>query len=247
MNKLFKKKLWETLAFTFACILVVAIIVSDIAHAKAGLLNETFHLTTSKIVHAENEDPSEYQYFAQMKDASNIEEYYKAINIAVEDEGMVLLKNDNDALPLQPTERNVSLVLSGSASPFYATHGPGANPDIQKTNFKTAFTESGFIVNDTLYNYYTGEGATQRENSNGKSKTNEKGWSAYPTDVRNSIDATDIAVVVMTRISGEGSDVAYTKSDGYDGTYLSITNDERSVMSALAQKKAEGKIKKIIV
>jgi len=246
--KLFKKKLWETLSFLFACILVVAIVVSDIAHAKAGLLNEIFGLTTSKIIYAEDDDPSEYQYFEQLKDSSNIEEYYKAVNIAVEDEGLVLLKNENSALPLSGTERSVSLVLSGSANIFYATHGPGANPDIKKTDLKTALSSEGFTVNETLYNYYaTGDGVTQRESSGGRSKTGEMAWSAYPSDVRNSIDATDVAVVVVTRMSHEGADVAYSRSDGTDGSYLSITNEELTVLSALAQKKAEGKLKKIIV
>ena len=245
---MFKKKRWETLSIVFACLLVLAIVVSDIAHAKAGLLNETFGLQTSRIVYAENDDPKDYQYFPQLKNASNIEEYYKAINIAVEDEGMVLLKNEEAALPLAAGERSVSLVLSGSAAMLFATHGPGASPAIEKTDLRKALLDSGFSVNETLFNYYaTGDGKTGRESANGRSRTNEKAWTAYPSDVRDSIDATDVAIVVFTRISGEGSDLGYTASDGIDGSYLSITEAERSVIAALAQKKSEGKIKKIIV
>ena len=243
-----RKKRLETLAFVFACLLAVSIVVNDLAQAKAGLLNETFKIQTSKIVYAENDDPKDYQYFEQLKNASNIEEYYKAVNIAVEDEGMVLLRNEGNALPLKPEEMNVSLVLSGSASIFYATHGPGANPGIQKTDLRTALLESGFKINETLYNYYaTGDGMTKRESAGGRSRTNEKEWTAYPSDVRASIDDTDTAIVVFTRISGEGSDVGYIGSDGIDGSYLSITEAERSVLAALAQKKAEGKLKKIVV
>ena len=243
-----KKKHWENLSFLFACLLVVAVVVSDIAHAKAGLLNETFGIQTSKIVYAENDNPADYQYFPQLKNSSNIEEYYTKIAIEVEDEGMVLLKNEGSALPLDAGERNVSLVLSGSAAMLFATHGPGANPGIEKKDLRTALKEAGFTVKDTLFNYYaTGDGATQRLSVGGKSNTNEKAWNAYPTEVRDSIDGSDVAIVVFTRISGEGSDLGYTDSDGLDGSYLSITDAERSVMAALAQKKAEGKIKKIIV
>ena len=111
-----KKRRLEVLAFIFACLLVVSVVVNDIAHAKAGLLNETFKIQTSRVVSNEQDDPKDYQYFEQLKNSSNIEEYYKAVNIAVEDEGMVLLKNENAALPLSSDEMNVSLVLSGSAS-----------------------------------------------------------------------------------------------------------------------------------
>ena len=243
-----KKKRLEVLAFIFACFLVVSVVVNDIAHAKAGLLNETFKIQTSRVVYAQNDNPKDYQYFEQLKNSGNIEEYYKAVNIAVEDEGMVLLKNENSALPLSPDEMKVSLVLSGSASIFYATHGPGANPGIEKTDLKTALTGAGFQVNETLYNYYaTGAGATQRTSVSGVNLTREKEWTAYPVDVRNSIDDTQTALVVLTRTSGEGSDVGYAGSDGIDGSYLSITEAERGVIAALAQKKAEGKIGKIVV
>ena len=113
-----KKKRLEVLAFIFACFLVVSVVVNDIAHAKAGLLNETFKIQTSRVVFDEKDNPQDYQYFEQLKNSGNIEEYYKAVNIAVEDEGMVLLKNDNAALPLRADEMNVSLVLSGAASIF---------------------------------------------------------------------------------------------------------------------------------
>ena len=128
-----KKKLFETLSFVFACLLVVMLVLSDLAHAKAGLINETLKIQTSAIVHDENENPADYQYYPQFKDSSNIEEYYKDINITVENEGMVLLKNENAALPLAADELSASLVLSGSASLLYATHGPGANPGITFT------------------------------------------------------------------------------------------------------------------
>ena len=243
-----KKKRLEVLAFIFACLLVVSVVVNDIAHAKAGLLNETFKIQTSRVVSNEQDDPKDYQYFEQLKNSSNIEEYYKAVNIAVEDEGMVLLKNENAALPLSSDEMNVSLVLSGSASLLYATHGPGASPNIEKTDLKTALTAAGFTVNETLYNYYaTGDGATKRIFGGSVNQTREKEWTAYPQDVRNSIDNTKTAIVVFTRVSGEGSDVSYAGSDGIDGSYLSITEAERSVIAALAQKKAEGKLGKIVV
>ena len=65
ISKVFNKKLWETLSFAMACFLVVALVVSDIAHDKAGLLNETFQIETSRIIFDENDNPADYQYYEQ--------------------------------------------------------------------------------------------------------------------------------------------------------------------------------------
>ena len=245
--KLFKKKIWETLSVVMASLFVLSLAISNVAHDKAGLLNETFQIETSRIIFDENDDPADYQYFEQKYNSSNIEEYYKDLNIEVENEGLVLLKNENDALPLASSETKLSLVLSGSVSNFFATHGPGAAPNIEKTNLRTALETNGYTINNTLYEYYQGAGKTGRGSSAGIFKTNEKNWSAYPENVRSSLDGSDVALVVITRISGEGSDVSYANSDGVDGSYLSLTNDEISVLSALAQKKADGKIGKIVI
>ncbi|MBP5177277.1 MAG: glycoside hydrolase family 3 C-terminal domain-containing protein [Clostridia bacterium] len=247
MKKLFNKKLWETLAFVMACVLVVAIVVSDIAHAKAGLLNEVFQLQTSRVITLED-DGGDYEYFKQYKKGAEVEDYYKALNIEVENEGMVLLKNEGGALPLSEDERNVSLVLSGSASPLYATHGPGANPGLEKTDLKTALTANGFTVNQLLYDFYaTGEGKTKRSFASSGTVTNELAWSRYPDSVKNSIDETKTAIVVVTRVSGEGNDVSYARSDGADGSYLSLTKEESEIITNLAVKKSQGKINKIVV
>ena len=246
MKNLLNKKLWETLSFIMACVLVVAIVVSNIAHMKAGVLNDFFHLQTSKVITVD--DDGDYEYFKQYKDSTNIEEFYTALNIEVENEGMVLLKNENDALPLKSDELSVSLVLSGSASIFYATHGPGANPGIAKTDLRTALSQNGFVINETLYNFYaSGDGKTRRSYSSSGTTTNELPWARYPDAVRNSIDDSKTAIVVITRISGEGNDVSYARSDGADGSYLSLTREESEIITNLAVKKAEGKINKIIV
>ena len=56
-----KKKLLETLAFVMACLLVVTVVINDIAHAKAGLINETLGIQTSRVVYDEKDNPADYQ------------------------------------------------------------------------------------------------------------------------------------------------------------------------------------------
>ncbi|MBO7368867.1 MAG: glycoside hydrolase family 3 C-terminal domain-containing protein, partial [Clostridia bacterium] len=91
------------------------------------------------------------------------------------------------------------------------------------------------------------DGKTKRSFSGSGSITNELAWSRYPDSVKNSIDNSKVAIVVVTRISGEGTDVSYARSDGADGSYLSLTNEESEIITNLAIKKSQGKIDKIVV
>lgn len=186
----------------------------------------------------------------QFKNADNIEDYYRAINEEVEAEGLVLLKNDNDALPLTPNS-NVSFALSGSSKIFYATHGPGVRREGELIDLYQAITEqTNLNVNDEIYNFLkTGEGKTNRGIKSGVFVTDEPSWNTYRTegisDKYSSHGGTVIAVI--TRESGEGVDISWKDSDGIDGSYLTLTVNELQILEQLALKKRAGEIDKIVV
>lgn len=251
MKKLFSKKLWEILALVFASLLVVMTALNSAGAIMEGQINEIFGLKS--YIEVDDGDGTENtNYFPQQKNAENIEEYYRQVNVDVEGEGLVLLKNDNDALPLKD-EKNVSLVLSGSANLFYASHGPGVRLAEGLVDLKTAIEdETDLTVNPTLYSWYQGEGNSGRGKimvgSNTVFLTREKGWPSYPANIRQSFDNYgDAVIAVITRLSGEGTDVSATGSDGVDGSYLSLTAEERSVLEQMKAMKDSGKVGKIIV
>src|SRR5699024_4054911 len=73
-------------------------------------------------------------------------------------EGAVLLKNDNNALPLNAQERKVSLCGIGSGDPVYGGTGSGAVDASTAPTFKSALERNGnFSVTDTLWNWYSAE------------------------------------------------------------------------------------------
>lgn len=252
--KIFKKKLWETLCIVFAALMVVFIVLSHAGAILGGQINEILGLSANETI--DDGDGSQKISYEKFKTADEVEEYYRQVNLDMEGEGLVLLKNENSALPLAKGA-GVSLFLSGSASPMYATHGPGANPAIEgKVNLKTALEEdAGFKVNPELYSYYEGPGASARgqdlsDPANPIFKTNEKAWSSLPAALQTATAYAqygDAAIVTVTRMSGEGTDVSASGSDGLDGSYLSLTAEEISVLEAVAEMKASGAFSKIVV
>ena len=71
----------------------------------------------------------------------------------VEEEGIVLLKNDNQVLPLTSEETNVSLFGRTSVDPVYTGAGSAAT-ESSPVDYKTAFEANGFNVNESLYDFY---------------------------------------------------------------------------------------------
>ena len=80
----------------------------------------------------------------------------RAVSIEQASEGVVLLKNDNGALPLQADERSVSLVGYGSHNPVYCGAGSVSwNTTGDRSDFYDAFTYYEFSINEGLREYYT--------------------------------------------------------------------------------------------
>ena len=103
-----------------------------------------------------NEDPNA-QYFTS--EFTTDEERIQAgadLGYQMEAEGASLLMNENDTLPLASGSK-VSLFSISSVDPVYGGTGSG-NVDASKAvNFKDALTNSGFSVNETLWNFYASE------------------------------------------------------------------------------------------
>ena len=165
----------------------------------------------------------------------------------VEAEGAALLMN-NGALPLAAGAK-VSTLSTSSVSIVYGGTGSG-NVDASKAdNLKVALEKSGLSVNPTLWDFYaTGAGsAYSREAGSGETAAlagsfniGEAPWSVYTDEVKDSIAAYgDAVIITLSRIGGEGSDAKFT--------YLELDQNEKDMMAAAAQLKADGKVKSIVV
>ena len=186
----------------------------------------------------------------------------------VEAEGASLLMNENKALPLAEKAK-VSLFSTSSVNIVYGGTG-SANVDTTKCDdLKTALEKEGFAVNKTLWDFYlTGDaakytredaGATAQDSQGssgyGTAEIVEAPWKVYTKDVLASVeDYGDAAIVVLSRIGGEGAD-AYLDNTLENGTnnekmnynYLALSQDEKDMLAGIKKMKDDGKVKKVIV
>lgn len=166
-------------------------------------------------------------------------------------EGIVMLKNDDGALPLAKGSKvtlfgrsSVDLVLGGT--------GAGTIDPTTAVNLKDALEADGaFDVNDTMWDFYkTYDGKEGYIRSNGTYmgalpediNVAEPPTAEYTDDVRASYaDYSDAAVVVFARVGGEGSDMP--TGDFGDGTkYLALQPNEQAVLEEIRNSGAFDKV-----
>ncbi len=236
--------LWKTLGIVF---LVFAILLSA-GTAVVKLFDNTMAaMMGGRFWDVIDEDPNAI-YFEEDFDSHEARlDAGAEICYQVEAEGAALLMN-NGALPL-PAGAKVSTVSTSSVNIVYGGTGSG-NVDASKAdNLKVALEKSGFEVNPILWDFYVnGEGAQYSRDAGagetaallGSFNIGEAPWSVYTEDVKNSIAAYgDAAIVTISRIGGEGADA---KAD-----YLQLDQNEKDMLSGLAQLKADGKVGSIVL
>ena len=179
----------------------------------------------------------------------------------VEAEGAALLTNVDKALPLEKGAK-VSLFSTSSVNIVYGGTGSGNVDSSKCDNLMVALEKEGFDVNETLWDFYaTGEakdytrgnaGAVVQDSATasgyGSAEIVEAPWSLYTEDVLNSIENYgDAAIVVLSRIGGEGADSYFDHTLGDGKNYLALNDTEREMMANIKALKDAGKIGKIVV
>lgn len=196
----------------------------------------------------ENEDESAQYYTSDFDSVEDMITYGEELCQQVEAEGAALLMNENQTLPLDEGAK-VSTFSNSSVSIVYGGTGSGNIDASSAETWKGALEKSGFSVNETLWDFYdTGDGAAYKSDRGGMvttagATTSEVPWSAYTDEVKKSVSAYgDAALVMISRVGGEGADATY---DGEN--YLALDDNEKEMLSNLAQMKKDGTVKKIVL
>ena len=259
---MFNTKRWRRLSIITLTILSVIITLAIIAFDQAAALNAAFKIQTYKIIKddtsEENSNYFELDYTTfgpngfsdRNTNLQGLKAYMDETCEELEAEGLVLLKNDNNALPLAKNSK-VSLFFQGSYNFNYSTSGSSATTSTADYPTLTdALTRSGLTVNTTLneFNEKAYSDGFKRGKPNMVYMVREIGYDAYTVPVKSSFsEYGDAAIFVLSRDSGEGNDITTTGSDGEDGTYLSLTSKERGVLEEITKLKNDGVFSKIIV
>ena len=179
-----------------------------------------------------------------------------ALNEQINEEGITMLKNEGNALPLSANAK-ISVFGKNSVQLVYGGSGSGGGNNEGALTLKEGLELAGFEVNPTLdafYNNPSQSGSGRGDNPaiesgvmTGRS-TGETPLSSYTNDVKNSYSQyDDAALVVISRIGGEGFDLPRTmyksnndktKVDGaYDAYdhYLELDKNEQDMLQHVCE------------
>lgn len=179
------------------------------------------------------------------------------VNLKLAEEGFVLLKNENAALPMNKGAR-ISMFSKNSVNLSYGGSGSGGFDTSNNKNLYESLNDAGFVTNPTLKRFYESSqsGPVRTANSsdldngdNQKIATAETPQNKYSDAVKNSYaDYSDAALVVITRIGGEGFDLPRYQGDSEgavspDSHYLELDQNEIDLLTAVT----DGTFKRVVV
>lgn len=164
---------------------------------------------------------------ADYKDRTTLGKAGQAVNVQLAEEGIVLLKNDDNALPLRSKEKKVSLFGYRSVDYIHGGAGSGAGVPgrngIAPTTLDQGLQKAGFSVNNSLLDFYRGSSASSEISVN-----------QYTGNIVASYkDYNDAAIVVFGRTGAEGSDLLRSNVPGHSNKndhYLELDDNEEALI-----------------
>ena len=208
-------------------ILVIAVIVANAllmqyANLITRVMNHSDTMTVKKSELSADADVVEEDNVYFKSDFSSEEElvaYQTRISQEIEAEGIVLLRNAGNALPLAKGAR-ISIFGQASTQFRYGGGGSGAIDESGLMNLRDAFVQEGFQVNDKLWEMYK---------SSGVRIPKEVAPKNFSADVLASLeDYGDAAVFVFSRPGHEATDLSEKE--------VSMSDAERDVLAFINER-----------
>lgn len=156
----------------------------------------------------------------------------------LQDEGIVLLKNNSNALPVEVG--NVNVFGYASQSIVYGGSGSGAGEEADNITLKQGLENAGYMLNNDLIQLYKRLKPEKAETNifelvGGNFHVYEHGLNEYSDELINSAKSfSDTAIVVFARSGGEGGDLPIDMAE-YEGgspgkNYLELTDNELALL-----------------
>ena len=233
-----KSNLWRGLAAAMSLLLCLTSFGTSLAFTREGDVN--LFLGTLPPAISATDDTTYYKSdYASMEEMRSAQ---KAYLIESQEEGSVLLRNVNNALPL-PETASVTLFGYAAATPVY--HGGSGGPPNTGINLYDALKEAGVKVNETVYNAIVNT-PSQRTKTG---LIGELPASAYAGTESSFADYGDAAIYVMSRYGGEEGDLNHgLQGDWQEGPVgvpeLALHQEEIDTLTMIRD---SGKFDKIIV
>ena len=224
-----KKKVRRTggLAAAMAILLILAIGAQIGMNAYSGAMDSFFGSGETKYSRAEGTEDldgeSYYDYTAST--VAEAKELAARVNNEIVGEGVVLLKNEENALPLA---KGAAITFLGASTLHYVV-GPGDDPynNTNAISMKDGFEAAGFSVNPVTWDYYDLYSKTSQTFS--FDELMELDVRNYPAEFAESFARySDAAIVTLRRATGEGTDPAKDMGAG-EGNRTKLSPSEKEL------------------
>lgn len=210
-------------------LVIIAIFAADIASSIYGQAITMFLGSQTYKVEG---GTGEIYYESDYEDETSLVNAEEELCQEIEEEGIVLLRNENEVLPLAEGSK-ISVFGQNSVDMVYGGVGAGSVDASKAPNLKEALEYSGFEVNPTLWDFYdTGDASSYRKvlpdvTGQGTYEVNEVPQEVYTDEVKSSYqEYSDAAVIVIGRSGGESADI------GTD--YLSFSQEEKEMIHTVS-------------
>ena len=248
-------------------VLTVALAVgTTVANGYSTVINTYLKTPTTELKKGDNGDTDTEYFKSDFSSTEELSAHETAVAEQIEGEGAVLLKNENNALPLASGSK-VSAVSHSSVDLVYGGTGSGSVDTESAPSLKDALESAGFEVNSTLWDFYGSDDVTENYSrqipasisDNPEATTqygvNEVPWSKVSEAAGDSFsEYGDAAIFVISRSGGEGADLptgdngqGLDYTSGIEGNYLTLSQEEKDNLAGLKELKDQGKISKIVV
>ena len=217
-------------------IVVVVLLTISLVLTQVGFLYETFNgVFGGERRYLVSGDPEKYiLYDTEYENKAEVLAAANALNEEIASEGMILLKNDgllplrtpNSELERASARPKISVFGKNSVNFVYGGSGSSEKDAASSVTLSQALTDAGYDVNPTLENFYkssaSGAGrpaSPEMGNILTGFPTGETPYDSYTDAVKQSYASYgDAAIIVISRIGGEGYDLPrsmFTYGNGY--------------------------------
>ncbi len=177
-------------------------------------------------------------------DKTSAQEHGNKVNNELCEEGMVLLKNKNNALPAKTdSTKKISVFGRNSINMAIAGSGSAGNSTDSKTkDIYDSLADAGYEINPTLKEFYKKD-KTERSSNPGMDDGGSATLNVGETPVSNYTDAvkgtfnsySDMAIIFLTRIGGEGFDLPRAQPGDSSKTFLDLDKDEEAMIDMVTK------------
>ena len=215
-------------------VLALAVSLTGTAFYYSGYVNSFLGLTGGQNI----EVSGETNYYPSAYGELNAENSERLLadtrdhNIRAMHEGAVLLRNENNALPLSAEERSVTFFGNSVKDPVYKSNAGNASFNADRGGeLYAAFEAAGFEINPVLREAYANSGVNRSSTATrGTSSIGEVPVNFYTDDLKASFadNYNDVAFVLLTRYGGEGVDLDPMDAEGVP--MLSLHQEEADLL-----------------